>query len=103
MIGYRIDFSSLDSVSPIRGMRHRVFESGGKRVRLVEYFPEMEPHWCSKGHFGYILDGRFEIEFGDRAVIFEAGDGVFIPDGEEHRHRARVLTPSVTAVFVEDA
>ena len=29
------------------------------------------------------------------------GDGVFIPDGPEHRHRARTLTDTVTALFVE--
>jgi mannose-6-phosphate isomerase-like protein (cupin superfamily) len=99
---YRIDFERIDWVSPMPGVRHKVSGDGKKRVRLVEYTREMEPHWCSKGHLGYILEGRFEIEFDDRKEVFENGDGVFIPDGEEHRHRARVLSPSVTAIFVED-
>ena len=102
MISYRIDFDRLGWVSPIPGMRHKVWEDGKKRVRMVEYTREMEPHWCSRGHFGYILDGRFEIEFDNRTIVFEAGDGVFIPDGDDHRHRARVLSSSVRVVFVED-
>jgi quercetin dioxygenase-like cupin family protein len=54
------------------------------------------------GHFGYILEGRFEIEFDSGTEIFEAGDGVFIPDGKEHRHRAKALGDIVRALFVED-
>ena len=102
MAGYRIDFDRLEWVSPIPGMRHKVFEEGKRRIRLVEYLPSMEPHWCSRGHAEYILDGRFEIEFDGRTEVFEAGDGVFIADGENHRHRARALSASVRAIFVED-
>lgn len=102
MIAYRIDFDRIDWISPIPGVRQKVFKEGKRRIRLVEYSREMKPHWCSKGHFGYILDGRFEIEFDDRTEVFETGDGVFIPDGEKHRHRARSLSPSVRAIFVED-
>jgi len=83
-------------------MRHKVFEDGERRIRLVEYMPNMEPHWCPKGHFGYILDGRFEIEFDDRTEVFEMGDGVFIPNGEKRRHRARALSSSIRAAFMED-
>jgi quercetin dioxygenase-like cupin family protein len=102
LIRYRIDFGCLDWVSPIPGVRHKVFEDGKRRVRLVEYTQGMEPHWCSRGHFGSILEGRFEIEFDDHTEIFETGDGVFIPNGEKHRHRARVLSPVVMVIFVED-
>lgn len=55
-----------------------------------------------KGHTGYIINGRFEIEVQDEVIIFEKGDGVFIPDGAEHKHRAKALTDVVRAVFVED-
>lgn len=102
MIEYRIDFDRLDWVSPIPGVRQKEYVDGEKRVRLVEYTREMEPHWCSKGHFGYIIEGRFEIEFDGGKEVFETGDGVFIPDGEEHRHKAVVLSTSVRVVFVED-
>ena len=83
-------------------MRQKVHSDGARRVRLVEYSSDMEPHWCNKGHHGYILDGRFELEFDSGTVVYEAGDGVFIPDGEEHRHKGRVLTDVVRVIFVED-
>ncbi len=83
------------------GVRQKMVQDESRRLRLVEYSSQMEPHWCEKGHFGYILDGRFELEFDEGKTIFEPGDGVFIPDGHAHRHQARVLSDSVTVVFVE--
>ena len=103
MLDYRIDFESLPWETVMEGVRQKVVAHSGKKVRLVEYSSAMPSHWCTKGHYGYILKGRLEIEFGDTARIFEEGVGVFIPDGEEHRHRARVLSDVVRVIFVEDA
>ena len=61
----------------------------------------MAPHWCSVGHVGLILEGHFEIEFDSGTQVFEAGDGVVIPQGKTHRHRARVVSDVVRAIFVE--
>ena len=61
----------------------------------------MPPHWCEKGHYGYILHGKFEIEYQNKKIIYQAGDGVFIPEGEKHKHRAKVLSEFVRAIFVE--
>jgi quercetin dioxygenase-like cupin family protein len=102
MKGYRIDFTLLDWESPMLGVRQKMVVGQGKKLRLVEYTREMPAHWCKKGHIGCIIDGRLEIEFQDGIRIFEQGDGVFIPEGEEHRHKARALTVIVRAVFVED-
>ncbi|OGW34496.1 MAG: hypothetical protein A2010_05650 [Nitrospirae bacterium GWD2_57_9] len=99
---YRIDFAALDWESPMPGVRQKVIAHNGKKLRLVEYTREMHPHWCMKGHVGYIVEGRFEIEFRDGVRIFEQGNGVFIPDGEEHQHKARALTAVVRVVFVEE-
>ena len=103
MQDYWIDFESLPWEPVLDGVRQKAVVHSGKKVRLVEYSKAMLPHWCAKGHYGYILKGRFEIEFADSTHIFEEGAGVFIPDGEEHRHRARALSDVVRAVFVEDA
>jgi quercetin dioxygenase-like cupin family protein len=103
MQDYWIDFESLPWESVMDGVRQKVIAHSGKKVRLVEYSKAMPPHWCTKGHYGYILKGRFEIEFANRIHIFAKGVGVFIPDGEEHRHRARTLSDVVRAIFVEDA
>jgi quercetin dioxygenase-like cupin family protein len=102
MSRFKIDFSSIDWESPIEGVRQKVITDGNKIIRLVEYSPKMPLHWCEKGHFGYILEGRLEIEFPDGAEVFESGDGVFIPDGHAHRHQARALSNIVTVVLVED-
>ncbi|UCC85040.1 MAG: cupin domain-containing protein [Gemmatimonadota bacterium] len=100
---YRIDFESAPWDTPMPGLRHKVVEHGGRRLRLVEYTDEMEPHWCEKGHIGFVLQGRFEIGFADRTYVFGPGEGVFIPSGKEHRHMGRVLASPVRALFVEDA
>jgi quercetin dioxygenase-like cupin family protein len=103
MQDYRIDFESLPWEPVMDGVRQKVVAHSGRKVRFVEYSKAMPPHWCAKGHFGYILRGRLEIEFGNGTQVFEEGNGVFIPDGEEHRHRATVLSDVVRAIFVEDA
>lgn len=85
------------------GLRFKAAVQGSKRLRLVEYSKEMEPHWCEKGHIGYVLDGRMEIRFDGETTAFSAGDGVFLPPGPEHKHMARMLSDVVRVVFVEDA
>jgi len=99
---YKIQFETIEWISTIPGVRHKVYSDGSRVLRLVEYSDEMDPHWCARGHIGFILEGRFEIEFQGGKWIFETGDGVFIPSGEEHKHRAKVLTGVVKAVFIED-
>jgi hypothetical protein len=98
---YRITFTNVDWESPIPGVRHKVVVESDVKLRLVEFYPERAPHGCTVGHFGQILEGTFEIEFNDSKQVFEDGDGVMIPAGEEHRHRAKVLTDVVRAIFVE--
>ncbi len=49
-----------------------------------------------------MLDGELEIEFQNEKNIYKSGDGIFIPDGEEHKHKGKALTASVKVIFVED-
>ena len=84
------------------GLRFKARKWQGKQLRLVEYTRDMEPHWCEKGHIGYVLEGRFEIRFANETEIFNPGDGVFIPSGPDHKHMGQALTDVVRAVFVED-
>jgi ethanolamine utilization protein EutQ (cupin superfamily) len=102
MIDHKVDFNALSWDVPMKGIRSRAVSHGGRQLRLVEYTPAMEPHWCEKGHIGYVLEGRFEISFDDETVIYESGDGVFIPSGRQHRHMGRALTDVVRCVFVEE-
>ncbi len=100
---YRIDFESMDWESPADGARFKAYEQDGKKLRLVEFSKEfIEPDWCRGGHIGYILEGQIEIDFNGEVIVFGPGDGLFIPAGEKHKHKARVLTDKVKAILVED-
>lgn len=102
MVKYKIDFNDLKWEEPFEGVKCKIYKHADKQLRLVVYSKEMPLHWCEKGHYGYILDGRFEIEYQNEKVVYETGDGVFIPEGEEHKHKAKVLSESVKAIFVEN-
>ena len=99
---YKVDFGSLAWETPMEGLRFKVNKQGGRQLRLVEYTRDMPPHWCEKGHIGYVLEGQFEIKFEGEVAIFNPGDGIFIPSGAEHKHMGRVLSDMVRVVFVED-
>jgi quercetin dioxygenase-like cupin family protein len=100
---YKIDFESTQWQTPARGARFKAYEQDGRKLRLVEFSKEfVEPDWCTKGHIGYILEGQMEIDFDGKVIPFGPGDGIFIPAGEEHKHKATVLTDKVKAVLVED-
>jgi mannose-6-phosphate isomerase-like protein (cupin superfamily) len=103
MKDYQVSFAAMAWERVMDGVRQKAVTRGGRKLRLVEYGQAMPPHWCEKGHCGYILQGRFEIEFADGIRVFETGDGLFIPQGKRHKHRARALSKVVRAVLVEDA
>lgn len=88
---YLIQFDNLEweQVSP--AVRQKIFSARGARLRLAEFSPGFtEPDWCRKAHWGYLLEGRLTIDFNGREVTFAAGEGLTIPSGEEHRHKAAV-------------
>lgn len=100
-VQYKADFGKLEWGSPVAGVRHKYLDQNNLRLRLVEYTNEMPPHWCEKGHYGYLIDGWMEIEYEKEKIVYNPGDGIFIPDGPEHKHRARVLSGKAVAFFVE--
>jgi len=99
---YRIPFGEMPWDTPMPGVRCKISRQGARQIRLVEYTGQMEQHWCEKAHLGYVLQGEIEIEFPGGSERYSAGDGVSIPAGHEHRHKAKVLSERVTVVFVED-
>jgi hypothetical protein len=100
---YRVDFESIAWVSPMPGVRHKVYRVENRLLRLVEYSRDMAPHWCPKGHIGHIVEGCLVLEFKTGTEQLGPGDAVFIPPGPEHAHRAIPVTSVVTALFVEEA
>jgi quercetin dioxygenase-like cupin family protein len=98
---YKIDFERLDWEMPLAGVSHKYLDQDNIRVRLVEYGRDMPPHWCERAHYGYVLEGIFEIEFDHETIRYEKGEGLFLPAGKKHRHKARAITDKVIIFFVE--
>ena len=100
---YLVDFESMPWETSAAGVRFKAHEQNGKRLRLVEFTREfVELDWCANGHIGLILEGQIEVDFDGEIIIFSAGEGVFIPSGENHKHKGRALTDIVRLVLVED-
>ena len=100
---YRVDFESIPWEAPAAGVRFKGHVENGKRLRLVEFTRDfVDPDWCRNGHIGLILEGQMEIDFDGQVIAFGPGDGIFIPPGEEHKHKGRVLSDKVKAILVED-
>jgi quercetin dioxygenase-like cupin family protein len=100
---FKVDFSSMDWQSLRQGARYKLFQNGGRQLRLVEFMTgEVAPDWCSQGHIGFVLSGSLEIEFGERVVPYTEGDGIFIPSGASSAHKARWIRPGTRLVMVEE-
>jgi len=101
---HRVDFESLSWDSPVKGARFKVQRHEGKQLRLVEFTREFaEPDWCRRGHIGYVIEGKADLDFNGKVETLRAGDGVFIPDGEQHKHKLKVRTDVVKFILVESA
>ena len=98
---YKIDFKKLKWEVPFEGIKHKYLDQENIRVRLVEYERNMPPHWCEKSHFGYVLEGIFEIEFENQKITYKKGDGLFLPAGINHRHKGRAVTEKALIFFIE--
>ena len=98
---YKAEFKELPWERPAEGVRHKCVERDGVRIRLVEYTKEMSRHWCERGHYGYVIEGRLEIEYENGNVTYDPGDCICIPNGPAHKHRGRVLSGKATVFFVE--
>jgi quercetin dioxygenase-like cupin family protein len=100
---YKIDFESMAWETPAAGVRFKAYEQAGRKLRLMEFSKEfVERDWCMKGHIGYILEGQMEIDLNREVIVFGPGDGVFIPVGEEHKHKGKAHTDVVRVILVED-
>lgn len=98
----RVAFDSLSWESQLPGARYKAFQHGDTRLRVAEYTREfVAPDWCREGHVGYVLEGEVDIDFDGDVVRFSAGDGLFIPEGEDNRHKPTVVSDVVRLVLVE--
>ena len=99
----RVDFSSIDWTSPAVGVREKAVEVGPLRYRIVEFTPEfVEDGWCARGHIGFMIEGELEIAFADHTIGLRRGDGLFIPGGEESKHKATATTEVARVLLVDE-
>ena len=100
---YKVIFKTIPWEMPAVGVRFKAHEQDGRKLRLAEFTKEfVESNWCTKGHIGYVLEGQMEIDFDGNVIVFGPGDGLFMPAGEKHKHKAKVLTGTMKIILVED-
>lgn len=103
MSGYKVDFTQAAWESPRPGARQQLVSNATRQMRMVEFTPQMShPDWCSVGHSGLVLEGRLELQFVSETLVFEPGDGLFIPPGDAHKHIPRALTDVVRMILVDE-
>jgi quercetin dioxygenase-like cupin family protein len=99
---YHAAFRDLPWQAAGEGLRQKQVAFATRQLRMLELTPALgHPDWCAKGHAGYVLEGRLELQFKSHLVHCEAGDGFLIPPGEEHAHKPRALTDRVTLFLVD--
>ena len=99
----KVDFTSISWENSSVGVRFKTHKENGKQLRLVEFTQEfIESDWCTKGHIGFIIEGKLEVNFNGNIVIFNPGDGLFITAGETNKHISRVLSDVVQLILVEE-
>jgi quercetin dioxygenase-like cupin family protein len=81
--------------------RAKIFESAGKRIRILELPPGFdEKNWCQAAHQGYVMKGTFTILLEDRSFPCRPGMAFSIPNGVAHRSQGS--SDEKTVVFVVD-
>lgn len=103
MSRFRVDFQSIPWEEARPGVRHKVYREGLRQIRLVEFASSHgDPHWCERGHIGFVLHGGLTIEVNGTAHVFAAGDGIFLPAGPDTAHRSVTIVPGTRLIMVED-
>lgn len=100
---FRVPFEQMQWEQLRPDVRQKLYCEGRRQIRLIEFDTSNGPeHWCNLGHIGYVLKGSLRIDFNGRVVSFGAGDGLFIPAGEEHQHRAVAIQSGTQLLMVEE-
>jgi quercetin dioxygenase-like cupin family protein len=103
MVEHKIDFNALQWQSPGPDARFKAAAEDGKRMRLMELDKGFQDQiWCEAGHVGYVLEGEMEIDFGGEVTRFKTGDGIYIPGGRQHKHKAHVMSDKVRVILIEE-
>jgi quercetin dioxygenase-like cupin family protein len=103
MSPFKIDFDAMEWQHGREGVRYKLHCEGNRQLRLVEFSTSKGfDEWCELGHIGYVLAGSLIIDCNGKVLAFKAGDGLFLPDGHDSRHRAVTIEPGTRLVMVEN-
>lgn len=86
-----IQFNELEWKVQGKGVRTKEYLKGNQKIRIIEFSEGfVEEDWCTKGHIGYVLEGAMRIDFNGRIISYEKGDGLWIEQGEEQKHKVLI-------------
>ena len=86
-----VNFENMKWQNPAPGICYKEYIKDNQRIRLVEFSEQFnEVDWCTKGHVGYVIGGKISIDFNGEILTFRKGDGLFISEGEENKHKGSV-------------
>lgn len=93
----KIPFTSIDW-SSIEKTEHKgttgasfwqTLQFGGLRIRIVEYSANyMADHWCQKGHVVHCLEGEFDSEEENGAIVKLSKGISYVVSDNESSHRS---------------
>ncbi|MCE5272352.1 hypothetical protein LLH00_13825 [bacterium] len=96
------DFEAVQWREGIPGVRFKILQHAGWRVRLVEFAAGFrEPDWCLRGHSGYVLSGNAVLEMDGGQLGLAPGQAFILPQGEENRHIIQVGGQPIQLLLVE--
>ena len=103
-MNYLINFKNMDWERPAQGIRQKIFIRDNKRIMLVEFSENfIDTEWCKNRHIGYIVEGNITIDFNGKLIEFKSGDGIFIPEGEDNKHKGIIAKgKKALIVFYDD-
>jgi quercetin dioxygenase-like cupin family protein len=80
----------------------RTVESGGLRVRMIEYSPGFRSdHWCARGHVLLVLEGELALTLRDGGE-FVLRPGMSFAAGDDAGNPHRVRSGPGAKAFVAD-
>ena len=91
MMSYLINFQKMDWEKPTEYIRQKTFIRDNQRIMLAEFSENfVDNEWCTNRHMGYVIEGSITINFNGKLIKFKSGDGIFIPEGEDNRHKGSI-------------
>jgi len=103
MPNHKIVFENIGWESPNKGVTQKAFHKGKKKLRLLRFDEDfVENDWCLKGHVGYVLEGKMEINFNGKVQEYKKNDGLWIEEGASNKHKVIIKKGTfVTLILFE--